>query len=243
MRYPTERGPTTGASPGSPRWTVLPPPRPILTTSGERKLVRTPPSNTTDDARRGKPLSRAPASVVLPPTSSTTALATLVRNEAPRILLVGPLVVKNMGDVAAAVAPTMVPSLRVTKSGQRRPQPERETRKARTVLRASGRRAAFRTDALSRSRNPSWPTSCDRTRSSGRWAFAKMPAITFPAASSCSDRSGEKHPTTATCVTPLATISFAADSTSAGSSAPASLPSNSSPPRRKYTGPSTAVRR
>ena len=69
---------------------MLPPPRPIESTSGMRKLVRTPPMSTTLLASRGKPWRRQPTSVVVPPTSATMAFSRLERKLAPRMLLVGP---------------------------------------------------------------------------------------------------------------------------------------------------------
>ena len=55
-----------------------------------RKSVRTPPISTTLLASRGKPWRRLPMSVVVPPTSITSASSRLERNAAPRIELVGP---------------------------------------------------------------------------------------------------------------------------------------------------------
>ena len=55
-----------------------------------RKSVRTPPISTTLLASRGKPWRRLPMSVVVPPTSMTSASSRLERNAAPRIELVGP---------------------------------------------------------------------------------------------------------------------------------------------------------
>ncbi len=50
-----------------------PPPKPTLTTSGMRKLVRTPPMVTATPLSRGNPWLKTPRSVVVPPTSMTTA--------------------------------------------------------------------------------------------------------------------------------------------------------------------------
>ena len=55
-----------------------------------RKSVRTPPISTTLLASRGKPWRRLPMSVVVPPTSITSASSRLDRKAAPRIELVGP---------------------------------------------------------------------------------------------------------------------------------------------------------
>ena len=70
--------------------TMLPPPSPTETTSGMRKLVRTPPMSTGRDSSRGYPLTSAPTSVVVPPISTTMPFLTPDRNAAPRMLLVGP---------------------------------------------------------------------------------------------------------------------------------------------------------
>ena len=69
----------------------MPPPSAIEYTSGIRKFVRTPPTSTDVLAGLGKPLTRAPTSVDVPPTSITMAFFSPVRNDAPRIELVGPL--------------------------------------------------------------------------------------------------------------------------------------------------------
>ena len=55
-----------------------------------RKLVRTPPISTSTEASRGKPLVSAPASVVVPPMSTTIASWSPERKAAPRIEFVGP---------------------------------------------------------------------------------------------------------------------------------------------------------
>ena len=56
-----------------PRARKLPPPRPIASTSGMRKLVRTPPMSTDTAASRGKPWMSMPTSDVVPPMSTTIA--------------------------------------------------------------------------------------------------------------------------------------------------------------------------
>ena len=84
--WPTLSGPTDIPC-GS---TSDPPPRPIDSRSGIRKSVRTPPISTTLLASRGKPARSTPTSVVVPPTSITTASCNPVRNAAPRMLFVGP---------------------------------------------------------------------------------------------------------------------------------------------------------
>ena len=53
--------------------TMEPPPRPMDTTSGMRKFVRTPPMVTATPLSRGKPCASTPRSVVVPPTSMTMA--------------------------------------------------------------------------------------------------------------------------------------------------------------------------
>ena len=53
--------------------TFDPPPRPMLTTSGIRKLVVTPPTLILVDASLGNPPIRQPASEVVPPMSITMA--------------------------------------------------------------------------------------------------------------------------------------------------------------------------
>ncbi len=58
--------------------------------SGIRKLVRTSASFTAVDAARGKPWTRIPTSVLVPPTSTTMAFSIPARNAAPRIEFVGP---------------------------------------------------------------------------------------------------------------------------------------------------------
>ena len=68
----------------------MPPPRPIAKTSGIRKFVRTPPTSTVVLAGRGNPLTKAPTSVVVPPTSTTIASDFPDRKAAPLIELVGP---------------------------------------------------------------------------------------------------------------------------------------------------------
>ena len=50
-----------------------PPPRPMDTTSGMRKFVRTPPMVTATLDSRGNPFWMTPKSVVVPPTSMTMA--------------------------------------------------------------------------------------------------------------------------------------------------------------------------
>ena len=55
-----------------------------------RNSVRTPPISTTLLASRGKPWRRLPTSVVVPPTSTTSASSSPDRNAAPRMQLVGP---------------------------------------------------------------------------------------------------------------------------------------------------------
>ena len=55
-----------------------------------RNSVRTPPTSTTLLASRGKPWRRLPISVVVPPTSMTSASLRPERKAAPRMLLVGP---------------------------------------------------------------------------------------------------------------------------------------------------------
>ena len=59
-------------------------------TSGILKLVRTPPTSTVVLAGLGKPLTNAPTSVVVPPTSTTIASDFPDKKAAPRIELVGP---------------------------------------------------------------------------------------------------------------------------------------------------------
>ena len=75
-----------------------------------RKLVRTPPTSTATVAGRGKPLCRAPTSVVVPPMSTTIASETPERNAAPRIELVGPLAKVSTGKRSAYAASISVPS-------------------------------------------------------------------------------------------------------------------------------------
>ena len=69
---------------------MLPPPRAMLITSGIRKLVRTPAISTDTDASLGNPLTSAPPSVDVPPTSMTMQLRMPERKAAPLMLLVGP---------------------------------------------------------------------------------------------------------------------------------------------------------
>ncbi len=63
---------------------------PSESTSGMRKLVRTPPISTATEASRGNPFTSSPTSAVVPPTSTTAPSDTRLRNAAPRIEFVGP---------------------------------------------------------------------------------------------------------------------------------------------------------
>ena len=56
-----------------------PPPKPRHSTSGMRKLVRTPPMPAARADSLGKPFSKAPMSVVVPPMSATRAFFKLER--------------------------------------------------------------------------------------------------------------------------------------------------------------------
>ena len=62
-----------------------------------RKFVRTSPISTAIMLSRGKPWARTPTSVVVPPMSTTTASSSLVKNDAPRMELVGPQAMVKMG--------------------------------------------------------------------------------------------------------------------------------------------------
>ena len=83
--------------PAGPSDTTVPPPSAIVTRSGIRKLVRTPPISTPWDDSRGKPLVSTPTSVEVPPTSTTSESDITVRNAAPRTLLAGPLPMVRTG--------------------------------------------------------------------------------------------------------------------------------------------------
>ncbi len=63
---------------------------PMLSTSGMRKLVRTPATLTSVVASRGKPRCSTPTSLVVPPTSTTAQVSTPDSTVAPRMELVGP---------------------------------------------------------------------------------------------------------------------------------------------------------
>jgi hypothetical protein len=63
---------------------------PMDSTSGIRKLVRTPETETSPLASRGKPWLSTPTSVVVPPTSTTAQLSRPDSTAAPRMELVGP---------------------------------------------------------------------------------------------------------------------------------------------------------
>ncbi len=66
-----------------------------------RKLVRTPPTSTACIDSRGKPSTRMPTSVEVPPTSMTRASLRPARALAPRIELVGPDASVNTGYLTA----------------------------------------------------------------------------------------------------------------------------------------------
>ena len=84
-------------SPDGPSDTTVPPPRAIVTRSGIRKLVRTPPISTPWGDSRGKPLVSTPTSVEVPPMSATSESDIPVRKAAPRTLLAGPLPIVRTG--------------------------------------------------------------------------------------------------------------------------------------------------
>ena len=73
-------------------------------------MVRTPPMVLAVAVSLGKPRSRKPTSVVVPPMSTTTASCKPVRKAAPRMLLVGPAEQVKMGKRCAYSVLISVPS-------------------------------------------------------------------------------------------------------------------------------------
>src|SRR5712692_6320534 len=114
MLYPTLSGPIV-TSP-STFLTTLPPPLPIETRSGILKFVLTPPTSTALEDCLGNPLTRIPARVVVPPTSTTTVSLSPVRNPAPLMLLVGPERIVRTGYLFAYSTDIRVPSFWLKKS-------------------------------------------------------------------------------------------------------------------------------
>ena len=78
--------------------------------SGMRKLVRTPPTSTACIDSRGKPSTRMPTSVEVPPTSITRASLSPASALAPRMELVGPEASVKTGYLTACSAVISVPS-------------------------------------------------------------------------------------------------------------------------------------
>jgi len=137
----------------------VPPPSAIVTRSGIRKLVLTPPISTPCADSRGNPLVSTPRSVEVPPTSATSESEIPVRNAAPRTLLAGPLPMVSTGYRRAWSRPISVPSFCAKNVTGRRPCAVSASRIARATSRATPARAPLRIVAFSRSSRPIEPIS------------------------------------------------------------------------------------
>ena len=144
--------------------TILPPPSGMDTISGIRKLVRTPASWISTAASRGKPLTSAPTSVEVPPTSTTMPSRTPDSQAAPLMLLVGPEDMVRTGKRAANSVSISVPSFWLINRGAEMPRDSRASAMPRMVRAAMSPRQALRVAAFSRSSSPIRPFSWDRHR-------------------------------------------------------------------------------
>ena len=137
----------------------MPPPSAIVTRSGIRKLVLTPPISTPCADSRGNPLVSTPRSVEVPPTSATSESEIPVRNAAPRTLLAGPLPMVSTGYRRAWSRPISVPSFCAKNVTGARPCASSASRIAPATSRATPARAPLRIVAFSRSSRPIEPIS------------------------------------------------------------------------------------
>jgi hypothetical protein len=137
----------------------VPPPSAIVTRSGIRKLVLTPPISTPCADSRGNPWVSTPRSVEVPPTSATSESEIPVRNAAPRTLLAGPLPMVSTGYRRAWSRPISVPSFCAKNVTGRSPCAVSAFRNAPATSRATPARAPLRMVAFSRSSRPIEPIS------------------------------------------------------------------------------------
>jgi hypothetical protein len=118
IRSPRSAGPTVVAPCGWPSTTMEPPPKPMLNTSGMRKLVRTPPMSTVVEAWRGKPLCRQAHVGGGAADIEHDGLGAARQKAAPRMEFVGPLAKVSTGKRSACAAPMRVPSFWLRYTGR-----------------------------------------------------------------------------------------------------------------------------
>ena len=147
---PTDSGPTEIFS----VFIKEPPPSPKLITSGIEKFVLTSATVTEVPACRGKPSFTSPTSVVVPPTSTTSAFFSLDRKAAPRIELVGPHAKVRTGRSSTSEDLISVPSFLVKKIGHLNFILLRSSSNEFTTSFASGFKVALIRAAFSLSNNP-----------------------------------------------------------------------------------------
>ena len=207
--------------------TRLPPPRPMASTSGMRKLVRTPPMSTETAASRGKPRMSMPTSDVVPPMSTTIASLRPASSAAPRMELVGPDAKVSTGYFSTCSGTISVPSFWLMKNGASTLSSPSARRNEDTTAKARSTRQAFITVAFSRSRKPMRPISCESESRMPGTSSATMAA----ARCSISAVTGENTELIAAAVMFFCLSSRATLRTPISSSGAISRPSNSLPPR------------
>ena len=107
--------------PAAPSATSLSPPRPMVRTSMARTMVRQPPTSAPSSFTRGRPLSKTPKSVVVPPMSDMMKLCKPESHWAPTRLAAGPESTVSIGRVATLCASARLPSPFTIISGQAMP--------------------------------------------------------------------------------------------------------------------------
>ena len=89
---------------------IVPPPKGIDKTSAILKFVRIPEKSTAMEDSFGKLFISIPISVEVPPISTTSPLSIPDKNEAPRMLFVGPEDREKIGYFIASETEDIVPS-------------------------------------------------------------------------------------------------------------------------------------
>ena len=194
----------------------------------------------------------APTSLVVPPTSRTTALLSVLSRRpeshaAPRMLFVGPLEKVRIGSREAVATSATVPSFCVRKSGTLSSRNSRsDARRDASVCDASGCTHALRIAAFSRSSMDIPATSCDcvtayrRSTPSPPWRVRSASRMRAAACLSCAGLIGEHTPATTMHRTPLETHASTKSSTSESTTGAISRwPSISKPPETSAVCPRT----
>ena len=197
--------------------------------------MRTPPISTPTADSRGNPWAIAPTSVLVPPTSTTSASARPVRAAAPRIEFDGPPPIVRTGSDRAWPTPIIVPSFCERNGVAASPCPASARSNPSITRVATPVSAAFTIVAFSRSSSPNPPTSCPSE--TGRWSASRTSDAT---SRSCDGSWSENGPVIATASAPrTASSTLRISSRSSG----CVRPSTSTPPRTTHAPAPTAARR